>query len=149
MTRRKRRRQVVDVRLPELSTRTVATLVCTGGMIVAWLLGFGWVALLFGVLGAFNISTAPRRPRPGRVEAATRKLRAPRERPYRTRAQRRRAKQAAILRGKVRSGRARISRDVRCSWRCRASRAPRRWCRCECGGRSHGELRGHRRALRV
>lgn len=150
---RKLSRKVSLARLPTLGTSTVSVVVCTLGMGGFYLAGMGWASLACGVLGGFVLSTRPRRRRnkpAGRIVATTRRrVRKPVQRAYVSRAQRRKRKTAEVLRGKVKAGTVRVTRDVRCSFKCRASRAPRRWCRCECGGRSHGELRGGRRILGI
>lgn len=62
---------------------------------------------------------------------------------YKDRRSRVRAKRYAVLHGEVRSGTTKVPMRAKgCSVRCRDSRLPRRFCRCNCGGANHGELRG-------
>lgn len=113
---------------------------CSLGVGAFWGLGFPVASIFCGVLTLANVAMHPIWK--SRVIATTKRRRKPAgDRPYVSRAQRKRRKQAAVLAGKVRSGQIKITGDPRCGYRCRNSRVPKSMCRCSCGGRTHGELR--------
>lgn len=128
---------------PQFGTSTIAIIVLSLGTGAFWAMGSTVGAVFCGLVTLANVGLHPvwKKISKPRVVATTKKVRKPREYRYVSRAQRKRAKQAAVLAGKVRSGRIKITGDPRCGYRCRNSRAPVGLCRCYCGGRTHGELR--------
>jgi hypothetical protein len=151
MTRRRsRRRRTVRRPIsrasrwnPQFGTSTIAIIVLSLGTGAFWAMGSTVGAVFCALTTVANVALHPvwKKISKPRVVATTKKVRKPSEYRYVSRRQRKRAKQAAVLKGKVRSGQIKITGDPRCGYRCRNSRVSKSLCRCSCGGRTHGELR--------
>lgn len=88
------------------------------------------VLVVVGILGAVVAAIASAASRPPQVVASTKQRR------------------NAVAAGRVVSGVTTMAGRTGCNSKCRNSRLPKRFCRCGCGGKTHGELRGPVAAVR-
>lgn len=133
----------------DLQLLAISWLMLTVTFTCVWWVANGVVWLVFGILAAVisgGTAYAHYR-REGRWSAPVQaKPTATTKQPvYKSRRRLQREKREAVAAGKIRSGWTRMGTGLRgartCSVRCRNSRMPNQFCRCHCGGASHGELR--------